>query len=305
MTTGQLRAEGVRVGWTGVPASVRAWVDEAVGSPVVAAHDQVGGMSPGCATRLVCADGRRAFVKAVGAALNPRTPELFRHEAAVLAVLPQAAYRAELLGVHDDGDWVALLLEDVEGRHADLSDPRELDAVRDVVEQQAAELAAPPAGLPADSLVLTACRWLDRWPDVASAPERFLPPWAAKRADEIGARLSTLPARTQGDAWCHFDLRSDNLLVRPTGDVVVVDWGMSRRGPLWLDAFSLAFSRVDCADFAHDGADRDLVTDLLLGLAVYNAWALAQPAAPGLPALQAFRREFRDAALTAARPRLG
>ena len=37
-------------------------------------------MSPGCATRLVCADGTRAFVKAVGAELNPNTPELFRRE---------------------------------------------------------------------------------------------------------------------------------------------------------------------------------------------------------------------------------
>ena len=31
-------------------------------------------MSPGCATRLVCEDGTRAFVKAVGTELNPKTP---------------------------------------------------------------------------------------------------------------------------------------------------------------------------------------------------------------------------------------
>ena len=40
---------------------------------------------------------------------------------------------------------------------------------------------------------------------------------------------------------CHFDVRHDNLLVRRTdGQVVTVDWGMSRRGPWWGDVFVLA-----------------------------------------------------------------
>ena len=68
------RAVGVRIGYAAVPAAVRAWVDETLGSPVVATAEQVGGMSPGCATRVTCADGTRAFVKAVGAELNPDTP---------------------------------------------------------------------------------------------------------------------------------------------------------------------------------------------------------------------------------------
>ena len=74
------RAVGVRAPWTAMPESVRAWVADELGSPVAQAHDQVGGMSPGCATRLVCEDGTRAFVKAVGAELNPVTPILFRRE---------------------------------------------------------------------------------------------------------------------------------------------------------------------------------------------------------------------------------
>ncbi|MFT4081246.1 MAG: hypothetical protein QM638_01545 [Nocardioides sp.] len=41
---------------------------------------QIGGMSPGCAARVRGADGTRAFVKAVGADLNPDTPTLFRRE---------------------------------------------------------------------------------------------------------------------------------------------------------------------------------------------------------------------------------
>ena len=78
------RAVGVRAAYAAVPPPVRAWVDSTLGSPVVEAREQVGGMSPGCATRLTCADGTRAFVKAVGAELNPDTPGLFRREVGVL-----------------------------------------------------------------------------------------------------------------------------------------------------------------------------------------------------------------------------
>ena len=69
------RAVGVRLPYGAVPAVVRAWVEDELGSPVVAAAEQVGGMSPGCATRLTCADGTRAFVKAVGPSSTPTPPD--------------------------------------------------------------------------------------------------------------------------------------------------------------------------------------------------------------------------------------
>ena len=69
------RAVGVRAAYPAVPPPVRAWVDSTLGSPVVEAREQVGGMSPGCATRLVCADGTRAFIKAVGAASEANSAE--------------------------------------------------------------------------------------------------------------------------------------------------------------------------------------------------------------------------------------
>jgi len=74
------RAIGVRLPYADVPARVRGWVDDALRSPVASTEEQVGGMSPGCATRVVAADGTRAFVKAVGTTLNPDSPTLFRRE---------------------------------------------------------------------------------------------------------------------------------------------------------------------------------------------------------------------------------
>jgi hypothetical protein len=91
------RAAGVRLPFAGLPPRIVDWVEAELGSQVIHAANQVGGMSPGCATRLLMADDSRSFLKAVGSGLNPRTPELFRHEIAVLSALKQAPYRASLL----------------------------------------------------------------------------------------------------------------------------------------------------------------------------------------------------------------
>ena len=100
-----VEAAGVRVPWDDLPASVRAGVEDVLGSTVVEAVTQPGGFSPGSADRVVTADGRRAFVKAVSTEANPLTPGMHRTEAAVLAALPAETGVPRLLGVHDDGTW--------------------------------------------------------------------------------------------------------------------------------------------------------------------------------------------------------
>ena len=56
-----------------MPQPIRRWVADLLGSRISESHEQVGGMSPGCATRLVSDDGQRIFVKVVGTPLNPLT----------------------------------------------------------------------------------------------------------------------------------------------------------------------------------------------------------------------------------------
>lgn len=113
---GMTSATGVRIGWHDLPDHVRAHVEDILGSAVVEARSQRGGFSPGTADRVRVANGQRAFIKAVSAAQNERTPEMHRQEARVTAALPSDAPAPNLLGCHDDGEWVALVLEDVDGR---------------------------------------------------------------------------------------------------------------------------------------------------------------------------------------------
>ncbi|MBB5787618.1 phosphotransferase family protein [Jiangella mangrovi] len=299
------RAAGVRIGYAEVPATVRAWVEAVLGSAVVATAEQSGGMSPGCATRLVTAAGTTAFVKAAGASLSDGTPALFRREVEVLTslrALPPVPYRPALLDAYDDGDWVALLLDDVDGRPPDLADPGGADAlaVRDLVERQARELTPSPMGgqgvRSLRSLPAMAEIWRGRWAELAGAPDGILPPWTAGRIRDLYRRVATVPGRLTTETLCHWDVREDNLLIRHDGSAVIVDWGMACAGPSWGDAFMLALTWVHTPAFdaltaeLPVGGDGDLVTDLLLAFAGSQAWRGAQPAPPGLPTFAGYCR---------------
>src|SRR6478735_6867380 len=132
-----MEATSDRVRWSEVPAALAARVGELLGSPVVAAADQLAGYSPGVAARVGTGAGRRAFVKAAPERLG-RAAELYRREAAVLSLLPAGVPVPRLLGaigVEVDGDaWFALVTEEVDGRHPAVPPARaDLVAMLDVV----------------------------------------------------------------------------------------------------------------------------------------------------------------------------
>ena len=108
-------AQGRRLPWDEVPVEVRRAVEHLVGGRIVSAVNQPGGFSPGVAARCALDDGRRCFVKAVSSAQNPVSPSVHRREAVVAAALPAGLPVPTFLGSHDDGEWVALAFEDVEG----------------------------------------------------------------------------------------------------------------------------------------------------------------------------------------------
>ncbi|KAB1096044.1 aminoglycoside phosphotransferase family protein, partial [Micromonospora aurantiaca] len=138
-----------RLHWHELPAHVRDGVEAVLGDRVVAARSQSGGFSPGTADRVRTAGGGRAFVKAVSPAQNDRSPDLHRAEARIATALPPDTPAPRLRGSYDDGDWIALVFTDVEGRHpvtpwrAD-----ELAAVLSTLETMAGALTPAPAAAP-------------------------------------------------------------------------------------------------------------------------------------------------------------
>lgn len=104
-----------RISWDGLPRSVSSGIEDVLGGEVTAARSQQGGFSDGLAARLEMSDGRRAFAKAVGAMAAPAVGAFHRREIAVTGGLPSDVPAPRLLGPFDDGEWVALILEDVDG----------------------------------------------------------------------------------------------------------------------------------------------------------------------------------------------
>lgn len=294
---------GVRLRWTDLPTSVRSWVGQVLGSPVVEAVSQPAGFSPGSADRVRAADGTRAFVKAVSAAQNPDTPGLHRREIGVLRTLTSVASVPQLIDAHDLDGWVVLVVEDVDGRHPRLpwtTDEleRTLAALTEVV-----AVTAPPSW-PALEEELDG--EFGCWERVADDPPDGLDPWAATRLTalhELSRR--TLP-RVAGRAVAHTDLRADNLLVRPDGAVAIVDWPWASRGTAWFDAAALLINvrwsgTLDARPFLPVirslGATDEDVLGVIAGLGGFFVHASRQPPSPGLPTLREFQAAQARAAI--------
>ena len=311
------RALGVRKSYSDVPERVRSWVDGVLGSPVVSVEEQVGGMSPGCASRVVAADGSRAFVKAVGPELNPLTPDLFRNEIRVLSHLHDHPLWARLVASYDEpGEWVALLLEDVPGRHADTTRPDDVERALEAAAALSEELAGLGPGLGGTTCRDSLVRWGELWPQLSGPASDVLPAWMPARADDLRAAYDRLLDHADGDHVVHGDLRNDNIIVRTgerAGEVVFVDWGMARTGPAWYDPLLL------CLEWVEDPVFDDLaetfpavralgdenVTAFLVIVGGWLAYRSTVAVDVSLPTLNEFRRRESVRLLEGARRRLG
>lgn len=307
-------ATGVRIGWGDLPAGVRRRVEQVIGGgAVVEAVSQAGGFSPGTADRVRTQSGRRAFVKAVTPAINPRSAVLARQELRITAALPAAAPVPRMLGGFDTGDdvadWVVLVLEDIDGTHPRTPwVDREIDAAATTLKELAAALTpAPDADVPRAAEQLRGD--FAGWDLIAADQPADLPPWVPGRLPELRAASARgLAALRTGDSLAHCDIRADNILVRPDGRMIIVDWPWACVGPAWLDTVLLALHVVvhggDPARIVA-GLDPGLVTDVAAGLTGMLRHRGRLPAPPGLPTVRAFQRWQADALLPWLRPRLG
>jgi len=291
-----------------MPAAVRAAIDAIAGSPVISATNIVGGFSPGPAARCELADGRRVFVKACGTELNSFAPRLHRREAIVMAALPPQLPAPRLIGVHDDGQWVALVLEHIDGRMPRAPLPNDdIAAILGVVEVLA-ELGtpAPATGINPVGANETARGRPYRWRLIAAELTNGasdLDDWSRRNLDELIELESPWIAAASGNSLLHGDLRADNVLI--TADTTyVVDWPSAAVGAPWLDLVGLLpalhldgapppaelFDRHPVARTA----DPDAVNAYLAAILGYFTHESLLPQPPGLPTLRAFQRAQAD-----------
>jgi hypothetical protein len=309
-------AEGARLPWTSLPRHVVDAIERALGARIEEAIDQPGGFSPGAAARLRLVDGRRVFVKAVGSELNPHSPSMHRAEAQVVAALPSDAPVPRLLFSVDDGDWVAVGFEDVDGRHPRLPWIREdLDRVLAAVANLSETLTPSPLDVP--SIAKLFARVFVNWRSLAKGSSPVpaeLDPWAVRNVRRLAELEAAWPAASRGDTLLHSDLRADNILL--TDDrVFFIDWPSACVGAPWIDLMAMLPSvamqhgpRPEELFDAHPvarGASAEDVDAALATIAGYFVLQAFRPPPPGLPTVREFQRAQGVHALAWLRRRVG
>lgn len=306
-----------RISWQQVPERVRGAVEAILGAAVLEARTQPGGFSPGCAARLRLANGGSAFVKALGMGVHRPSVGLYRSEAAVMPHLPAGLPVPRLLGVHDDGEWVALVYEEVDGRQPAV--PWRSDELQRVAAALAGLGAAlrpsPWPDAPGFAGMEGNAAFLGGWRRLVTSPPPDVDRWLHGRLDRLAAEGPDVAELVQGDALLHTDLRSDNLLLTSDGGVVVVDWAWTCNGAPWLDLVLFA-ATVN----AEGGADaerlvrahpltRDVapgcIDAVLLAAAGSYWWMSLGPEDPAMPGGRANQRAYARATLRWVRRRFG
>jgi aminoglycoside phosphotransferase len=297
---------------------LRGSLERKLGARVVRATTEAGGFSPGVASRLELSDGRRVFAKVVGKTANPDSPGVHRAEAQILAQMPSNAPVPRLLSTYDDGDWVALFLEEVKGRTPRLPwNSRELNRVVQAIESLA-ELFTP-APFAAPTLKRRYRGSFTRWRELAEAHRRGidslldLDPWARGHLAGLVELEERFPLVVKGSTLLHFDLRADNILV--TRDrIFFVDWPWACVGAEWIDLAGFLpsvamqggpspWTIFDKSRLAR-GAKTDDVNSVLAALTGFLLGNARKPPPPGLSTLRPFQRAQGVEALAWLRHRL-
>lgn len=303
-----------RPDWDELPEVVQAAIELRLGSPVRWWTSRLGGFTRGMAAVLRLRDGRDVFVKAAEDRHAPVAWQSYRHEAKVLAWLPDGVPAPRLLWTLDErlagNHWSVLGIEAVEGRLPDLpwSDDDLARAVA-VVEEAAAALAEPPPGLELPELGAQLAadeQAADLWARVAAGTVAVEDAWARTHARDLARLGARAGDAIRGEAAVHGDLRADNLILGAERSWVC-DWNWVFRAASWSDlarllvqaqASGLDADKAFRASPLSDGVDDEALDAWLAHLAAVHLVRLAEPEPPASsPWLRPHLRDYAAASL--------
>ena len=285
---------GNRLTWSVLPADVRQQVERTMGSRVVTASSKTGGFSPALASVLTLADGRCVFAKAISVTRNDFSAAAIRRETEVLGRLPTHVPAPRLLYSYDDGDWVALVTEAIDGHNPMQPwDSVELDRFLEATTVLAASLT--PCPVETDAYVSQ----VNEYTQWSQMDPTLLDPELVGHVDELAQLELGWAKAVDGTSLLHGDLRSDNFLL--TADsFAVVDWPSAVVGAPWIDLLyalpSVAMhggGDVDTLWRRHPlshSVDDDAVHAALAGVAGFFINRSLQPPVPLLPTIRQFQR---------------
>lgn len=283
-----------RLDWVHLPPYIRSMVEGHLGSAVVEAVSQGGGFTPGFASVLTCADGSTHFVKAASTKAQRMFAESYREETRKLRMLPAEVPAPRLLWAEDDGEWVLLATEYVDGRA-----PVRPWTADDLAAASAMAVTMAEVLTPAPGNLGSAAEEFGDWPALWEQIDH-------PRAAELKALADRYQEVVGGATLVHTDIRDDNILVLSDGSAVLCDWNWPVVGAAWLDSLFLLIGPrgdgldVDAHIAAHpllsDVPPEDIDVALALVLAYFSVSA-AQPVpstSPYIRQAQAWQRNVID-----------
>lgn len=294
-----MQRQGVRSSWDDVPSPVRTSVEELLGATITATRALSGGFSPGPAVRAELGDRRVVFLKAAGSQPNAVSPEMHRREAQVLELLPPGVPAPRLLGVVDDGDWVVLCTEWVEGATPTATEPHDVDRLLRLLERCSRTSLAATAGIA--PLQTVHADLFGQWQLLARDVPSELDDWSRRHLDRLVELDDLAPTATEGARLLHVDVRTDNVLFDhdDAGRDVLVDWPGACVGAGWVDLVALLPALhldggpppAEVLDHSATGraAEPEAVDTFVVALAGYFTRMSLLPAPPGLPTLRPFQ----------------
>lgn len=280
-----------------MPQAILEWAEDLLGDEIIEAVSQPGGFSPGTADIVRTVGDKRAFIKAAGIELNELTPDIHRNEARISAALPPSTALPQMIASYDDGDWVALAFDVIDGEPPALPWTRaDIHAALDACLVLRA-IEAPPGLRPFGEAV---GGYRLSWRRLLDSPE----PLPVDLEPDAIATLTALAGRdpgVEGDSLLHVDLRADNVLLRSDGSAVIVDWPWAATGAPWIDPLCLLFNVLlfdsgypveeELRHPAFDGAMPEAIDSLLAILCGFFLGQSVLPAQKGVESVRAFQRD--------------
>lgn len=300
-TDQELVGTSVRPDWPDLPHTVRASVEDLTGSPITQAITQRGGFSSGLATRLLCADGTRLFLK--GITTDHPLCTRYQEEAAINQALPTTVPVPRLRRAWETDGWWLMAFDDItNGQHPDLT-PGSPDTPRALalLDQLPATVTPSPIEA-APGFVEAVGAEFCGWQHLADTGAD-LDPWSTRNLNRLADAEHEWFTDGDGTTLLHADLRPDNMLL--TADsAYVIDWAYLHQGPAWADPALFAPHLIRAGHTppqaeqlmtdvtAWTSAPAKAITSFAIALTGYWERSSRLPAPPQVPYLRPYQAQM-------------